>query len=277
MSAEVVVLAVHGMGETKTSFADGLERELIKQLGVDWTKIHFDRVFYQDILQKNQTALFKRVQAKAPLDSIRLRQFLLYGFSDAAGLERNASAPNSPYELAQKRILERLDFAFDFIGSAKPVIVIAQSLGGQVMSNYLWDAQRPKTARRGVWKNASPGGVVRNSAKDKFRRLKSMRFLYTTGCNIPIFVAGFPEASIKAVATASKGYSFSWENYYDEDDALGWPLKNLSKSYGKAVHKDYAINAGSIFSSWNPLSHLAYWEDRDVVDPLVRDIRKLLP
>ena len=54
-------------------------------------------------------------------------------------------------------------------------------------------------------------------------------------------------------------------------------MKSLSPSHHTAVFKDIQVNAGSILTSWNPLSHLGYWEDRDVVDPLVKDIRKLLP
>ncbi len=96
------------------------------------------------------------------------------------------------------------------------------------------------------------------------------------GCNIPIFVGGFPKAKIKAVATGSKGYAFRWGHYYDPDDVLGWPLKTLSPSYRKAVSRDHAINVGSFLTSWNPLSHLGYWTDSDIIRPVVRDIRSLL-
>ena len=93
MAVEVVVLAIHGMGETKPDFADGLESKLTKGLDNDWSKVHFCSVYYQDILQKNQKKLFNRMKSQNDLDSIALRRFLLYGFSDAAGLERRASEP----------------------------------------------------------------------------------------------------------------------------------------------------------------------------------------
>jgi hypothetical protein len=34
--------------------------------------------------------------------------------------------------------------------------------------------------------------------------------------------------------------------------------------------KDISINAGSFFSSWNPLSHNAYWKDPDFYRPVAR-------
>ena len=277
MSKDVIVLAVHGMGDTPQNFADDLEEGLEDRVGRDhWPRVYFDSIYYQDVLQSNQQRVMKAMR-KVELDSIRLRKFLLYGFSDAAGLEHRAASPNSPYEQVQQKIRGALKRAYDFIGGPRPVVLVAQSLGCQVMSNYLWDAQKP-TATRGVWKSPT---TQRGSELDGFLRLKQLRYFYSTGCNIPIFLAGFSEDQIKAVASSSKGYSFQWKNYYDEDDVLGWPLKPLSSSYRSAVYRDYEINAeggllGYITHGWNPLSHTRYWVDKDVQKPLARDIRGLL-
>jgi len=278
MGKEVVLLAVHGMGDTPKNFANDFREELTDRLGSsDWDKVHFDTIYYQSVLQPHQKRVFKDMR-KTELDWIRLRKFLLYGFSDAAGLERNAANPNSPYEQAQIIIRHALDKAFSFIGAPKPVVLVAHSLGGQVISNYIWDAQK-SAANQGVWKNPS---TTKGTLIDSFLRLKQLKYFYTTGCNIPIFVAGFPEKKIKAISTSSKGYAFSWKNFYDEDDALGWPLKPLSTSYRTSVFRDYEVNAngtllGNLTSSWNPLSHGGYWTDSDVLKPLAKDIRGLLP
>ena len=245
MSQEVIIIAVHGMGDTKRNFADRLEKKLAAKLGIDWSKVYFDSVFYQDILQTNQERIFNNMRKK-DLDWMRLRKFLLYGFSDAAGLERNATAKSSPYHLAQGTIKAALKKAYDFIGIQKPVIVIAHSLGCQVMSNYIWDSQQ-SAPKQGVWKHDSP---VDDTKLKTFLRLKSMKYFYTTGCNIPIFVSGFPQDDIKAFKTSTAGYVFRWKNYYDQDDALGWPLKPLSPSYKSAVLKDIEVNAGgSLFGN----------------------------
>lgn len=277
MDKELAILAVHGMGDTPKTFADPLKEKLMKRIDVErWRKIHFDTIYYQDIFQVNQRAAMKRMRSRRDLDGIKLRKFLLFGFSDAAGLERKASAPNSHYHQVQKKIAAKLESVSRRLGSTtKPVIIIAHSLGGQVMSNYIWDSQLPQGAKRGVWMGKKPNN---SDDRDKFLRLKTMRALFTTGCNIPIFVAGLEKSKIKAVKTASSGYNFAWRNYYDEDDVLGWPLQPLSPSYTKAV-LDKEINAdgglvGWIFKSWNVLSHGGYWTDSDFLKPLVREIKK---
>lgn len=279
MSKDVIVLAMHGMGDTPEDFADELEEKLADRLGqADWDRVHFDSIYYQGVLQANQERVLRAMRSE-PLDGIKLRRFLLYGFSDAAGLERQAASPGSPYEEVQKIIRGVLKNAYQFVGGSKPVVLIAQSLGCQVISNYLWDAQKSGKATQGVWKSPT---TRRGSALDTFLRLKSLRYLYTTGCNIPIFLAGFPQDQIRAVKTSEDGYAFRWHNYYDEDDVLGWPLKPLSSSYRQAVHRDHAVNAngtlfGTLTHGWNALSHTRYWVDSDVLKPLASDIRGLLP
>ena len=46
---------------------------------------------------------------REPIDWVGLRQFLLYGFSDAASLEFKKQEPASPYFQAQEVILKLLD------------------------------------------------------------------------------------------------------------------------------------------------------------------------
>lgn len=277
MAKEVILLAIHGMGDTKSDFAEDLEEKIADRLGVsDWSQVHFDSIYYQPILQDNQERCFRDMMKKN-LDWVRLRRFMLYGFSDATGTERRAPLKDSPYHEVQKIIRNTLEKAYHFTGGPKPVILIAQSLGAQVISNYLWDSQL-ENPTRGTWKHDPPPS---DPALEKFLRLRTLRFLYTTGCNIPIFLAGFPQSDIKAVATSTKGYAFRWKNFYDEDDVLGWPLKPLSPSYRAAVYSDKEVNAsGSIFGSigqaWNPLSHSAYWKDREILKPLQRDLRGLM-
>ena len=112
--------------------------------------------------------------------------------------------------------------------------------------------------------------------RDKFRRLKTLRYLFTSGCNIPIFIAGRPENKIKPVTVGARGWNFRWENYYDPDDVLGWPLHPINAAYRSAVAVDKAINVGGPLSSWTPMSHSAYWDDRDFLRPVEKALRTLL-
>lgn len=277
MSKDVIVLAVHGMGDTQPDFADELRENLAHRLKGDWNRVYFDGIYYQDVFQENEERVMREMR-KVELDSIRLRKFVLFGFSDATGLERQAEKAGRPYQKVQEIIRRSLKNAYQFVGGPKPVVLIAQSLGCQVMSNYIWDAQK-RGPKRGVWKSPA---TRRGTRLDSFLRLKGLRYFYTTGCNIPIFLAGFPEEDIVAVRHDSQGYAFRWKNYYDEDDVLGWPLKPLSGSYRGAIYEENAINAngsllGSLTHGWNMLSHTRYWVDGDVLDPLADDIQSLLP
>lgn len=64
--------------------------------------------------------------------------------------------------------------------------------------------------------------------------------------------------------------------FFDRNDVLGWPLRPLSQSYDRVVTEDVEINSGTILEQWNPMSHSAYWRDRDVLRPIARFIRQLL-
>ncbi len=88
-----------------------------------------------------------------------------------------------------------------------------------------------------------------------------------------MFIGGLPRA--QRIPIDPPNDSFVWENYYDEDDPLGWPLQALSDGYDNLV-KDIEVNAGNIFTSWNWFSHLGYWADEDVQTPLADHLRSLM-
>jgi len=135
----------------------------------------------------------------------------------------------------------------------------------------------------GIWQDIGhfeseiTGGDPLTAAQKAFLQGVSLRSFYTTGCNIPIFVAAHASREILPVTPND---TFEWHNFYDEDDILGWPLADLSPQYKKIV-TDHPINAGGgimewMLKSWNPLSHSQYWGDDDVLDPLEEHLRALL-
>lgn len=271
MPKTVALVTIHGMGEQKPDYFTKLRDHVQREVGdAMWAKVSFRPVFYQDILQANEEAVWKRSQPHVGLPE--LRKFLLYGFSDAASLEHHQNAPGSPYLATQQRILAALDAVFAEAGGQVPVVLVAQSLGCQVMSSYIWDAQGAKPFA-GVWKAPGPTGAAPGSPQDGFRRLKTAKRFVTTGCNIPIFLSG--HAKIEAVASCCDG--FEWHNYYDEQDVLGWPLRPLSNSYAQLV-TDHPIRVGR--SLWEkikgttPLSHTLYWTDKVVVRAVADGLRR---
>ncbi|MCG8543769.1 MAG: hypothetical protein MJE12_06115, partial [Alphaproteobacteria bacterium] len=267
---KMALLTLHGMGDKKKTYHKELVDDLSNRVGADaWSEIHFSSIFYSDVFQGAQEKLFRRVESK--VDSKRLRRFLLYGFADAGGLEHSRTIPNSAYKAVQKRIFDAMGVAYAALDKrAAPVVLIAQSLGCQVISNYIWDAQHHARRPPGIWRqdhgNLDPGDL-------RFRKFSSLRVLVTTGCNIPIFVGGLPREQIKPIRKPNQ--RFVWENYFDEDDPLGWPLRELNDAY-KALVTDIEVNAGGLFTSWTPFSHSQYWGDGDVQEPLADHLLSLL-
>jgi len=112
-------------------------------------------VYYQDILKPNQEAVWARVANDTPLRYPELRRFLLFGFGDAAGLENRKEDTGSAYELAQTAIAAEL-LAAHAAQPNVPVVFLAQSLGCQVLSSYLYDAQKAAAGLpvvAGIWKD----------------------------------------------------------------------------------------------------------------------------
>ncbi len=275
MDKKIALITIHGMGDTERDYYTGFYDQMKKSLGEKaWPKVIFKSLYYQDILQGQQEEILGRMRDQ--VDWIKLRRFLLYGFSDAASLEYKKRVKNSPYYLTQKMIMKAMDDVFEEAGNRQiPVMVVANSLGGQVISSYIWDAQRID-ASVGVWSMQRDDEVHEGSPRDQFRRMKSLHQFYTLGCNIPIFVAGHKNIEAIKPPTAD----FKWHNFYDKDDVLGWPLQPLSQSYEKLV-EDIQINVGrglfsKIFKSWNPLSHGQYWQDKNVIRHIAVNMKKII-
>ncbi|HED39987.1 MAG TPA: hypothetical protein ENJ13_06110 [Chromatiales bacterium] len=263
---EVALITLHGMGKKKPHYFSDLEDGLKKSLGNDWMRISFQKVQYASILQEPQNKLWRDMVSSSAndLDATKIRQFFLFGFGDAGSLEYSAHNDKVKYLDVQKEIQSALRKAYVDLGQdkSKPIVIIAQSLGCQVISNYLWDADHNKY----IFENT--GGVDLDELD--FLKLKSLRNLVTTGCNIPLFISGISDRK----CFKKPNSSFKWDNYYDPDDVLGWPLRQLGPTF--KIVSDHNINAGGLFTSWNPLSHEKYWSDKDVVRPLANKLMNLL-
>lgn len=256
---DVALITLHGMGKVKEDYFRDLEKGLVKQLGArQWERVAFRNLQYAPVLQDSQDELWAAMRAERgnKLDAKNMREFFLFGFGDAASLEYSAQRDPRRYIAVQKKLQEELAAAFADMEhiAEKPVVIVANSLGCQVISNYLWDAQHGRHAFAGMGSNP----------RADFLRLKSLRHLVTTGCNIPLFVGGLGER----VCFAPPHVEFTWDNYYDKDDVLGWPLRQLGPGYEIVI--DHPINSGGLFSSWNVASHARYWSDKDVVAAVAR-------
>lgn len=268
----VALFTIHGMGETPKNYHHLFLERIKKQMGENWKRVKFESIYYQDILQFNQTEIFKKMKILTRWDG--LRKFVLYNLSDAASVDYRRWEKNSLYHQTQKRIWDTLKKIYKRYDEQKiPVVILAYSLGCHVLSNYIWDSQQ-KDPSSGVWKYENIKAL--DKKEKSFLKLKSMSKLITIGCNIPVFVAGYKD--IKPFKTLNK--NFQWINLYDKDDILGWPLKPLGKEYRELV-QDVAINANEnledlVFKSWNPRSHESYFGDRQVISTVANALSEFI-
>jgi hypothetical protein len=280
MARTIALLIVHGMGDTAPDFHDELIVRLRAQLHDVWHRVAWRPVYYQPVLQRNERAIFEQMRPQLRWDG--LRELLLFGFSDAASLEHKKELTLSPYWQTQRLILERLDELFDELiadaGDTVPgVAIVAQSLGGQVISNYIWDAQQLR-AYAGIWNGELHDGVATGTPRDRFRRMRSLQRLLTTGCNIPVFVSG--HTSIQPIERRLLAGGFRWINQFDPDDVLGWPLAPLSPAYAALV-EDHEVNASGdtlleSIKSLSPYSHTQYWSTHSVIDRIAGALREMI-
>lgn len=268
----IAIITLHGMGDAKPGYSDKLKKKLEKKFSTaEWACIHFCEVNYQAVVNQHHQKYFER--AKKWMRWLDARRWLLTHIGDAATLETGKYGNQSAYYLTQVQIKQAFEEAYANIGPDGKVIILAQSLGGQVISNYLWDAQqkrnRGKPPNVGIWAREDARA---SSSKDAFCRGGTVVALVTTGCNIPMFIAGHDAQTIHPISMPRE--DFVWLNYYDKDDVLGWPLEPLNAAYRSLV-KDIRINSGNLLSSWNMMSHTGYWKDDSFLKPFAGLVKKL--
>jgi hypothetical protein len=279
MMGKVAFATIHGMGQTPPGYADQLWTAVRAKLDPARAAVEFGSIYYKLILQGNEQAVWSAVRDNATVRYDSLRQFFLYGFGDAAGLENRKEDDGSVYEQAQLQIARTLLALRDRCGGSVPLVLMAHSLGCHVLSSYLYDAQKAEhgPVRVGIWQDIQrhafgiAGRSLLSPEEIGFLRGDTCTGLLTTGCNIPIFVAAHQKMTILPIRKPTP--AFHWLNLYDPDDALGWPLGPLSESYQQLV-EDRAVNAGGglidwMLKGWNPWSHTAYWDGDNVRTPLV--------
>jgi len=270
--SKVALLTIHGMGEQPLDYADDMRRALSHRMGAAFANVDVHSVYYQHLLKPNELDVWNRTRERATVRYEQLRKFILFGFADAAGLENRKEYDNSVYEQAQMEIARALLAILATRGPDTPIVLLAHSLGCQVMSSFIYDAQKRAgggSVAAGIWK---PGRMADSLTAEqrKFLQCGTVRTFVTTGCNIPVFVSAHQRMDVKPITKPNPG--FTWLNLYDPDDALGWPLQPLEGGYETLV-EDRVVNAGQgildfMTKSWNPLSHTAYWTDDEIIKPL---------
>jgi hypothetical protein len=269
MSFQVAVLVIHGMGSQKSDFARAMIEELEERLrrrGKNPAAVAWQAVHWADVIAPRQDAFLQAITTEPAndIDFMRLRHFVISALGDASAYQNIRGRETSTYAAIHEVVRKKLNQLYEeTLASAPcPLIIMAHSLGGHILSNYIWDTQHHR-----------PAGL------SDFEAFKHLAGMITFGCNLPLFT--FAHAPLERFAFPGELLSpqhqslAEWHNYYDPDDVLGYPLAQLGGDYGAI--KDHPINAGGILTSWNPMSHLNYWTDNDFTQPAANYIARFMP
>jgi len=281
MSQRIGVLVIHGMGSQGPGFSGPLAAEVNRRIGDAASRLVWQEVHWADAIRSREDDLWRAMDGAAEpaggpvsLGWRSVRDFVLHNFGDAIAYHRDFS-PASAYTAVHAIVSNALtNLQSALADPAAPIVVIAHSLGGHMMSNYLWDRQHHS-----------------GSAPDGFEPIPTLAGMITFGCNIPLLALAFPTAKPidlpgAGVTNPALREAVRWLNFLDRDDVLGWPLRAL---YEKDIHEltdaqketvarieDHEIDVGSILTSWNPASHDRYWTDNDFTRPAAAYLRSLL-
>ena len=270
--ARIALMTLHGQGVILKDYADDLRRHLAKRLDKAWEDVAFEPVYCQGILQPSMRAVWQRTLNGSQVRQQEWRTFILFGLADMLGLDARKELPGSTYEQTQLEIARKLLAARDQLGGNGPVVFLTHSLGCQILSNYLYDAQRaPADVHAGIWRDidahaAHIAGHPLNDEERAFLRGETLSCWVTTGCNIPVFVAADHHLRIRPIRAPHA--QFRWLNLYDPDDASAWPLQALGSGYETLV-QDVRIKSGvhadPIAQLADPLRHADHWCEEDVL------------
>ena len=273
-SKKVAVAVIHGIGSQankkpqvsdQQTFSKGLYKKLRSKLGRKVMKndIAWREIFWADILQDRQDQYLESISSWVKVGGVR--RLLVSNFADALAFSRRGTA----YDELQNRIRATIADLRQDVDEDTPLVIMAHSFGGRIMSNFMWDLQSG---------SFDPGNA--------FDRLETMARFITFGCNLPLFSFAFPPEELEPIAFPGVGIDRRfldeawWQNYYDPQDLLAYPIAAVAPSYRALADDgqlaDISVNVGSPLKSWNTLSHDEYWTGNQFFEPVADTLKGLI-
>ncbi|MCG8698566.1 MAG: hypothetical protein MI922_10970 [Bacteroidales bacterium] len=275
MNKKLGILIIRGSGDSgfkrQEKFFDKVFKKLEKN-GVNTDNIECEFVDWYEHLQNRQELIISRMEnAGVKLKGKLVRNLILTNIGDLINYGGKPNLPNSNYEATHQLVYQAIQNLQGKLETNAPLIIVASSMGTEIINNYIWDRQNATSP--------DPMGTT------PFERFESLVGFFNFGHNIPIFAASNNIDSLQPISFPPSTLDAKflplavWENYYDKNDPMGYPVKLLNTNYQNSAIEDIGINAGSIFIRWNLLSHFGYWKSGKIRKRLVdyiTDICKIL-
>ncbi|PIH60946.1 chemotaxis protein [Paenibacillus sp. LK1] len=258
----VAVMVIHGLGMQKENYADTLISRLHKELdqvmvlpGAAKQMLDIEPVFWADVFEDREEALFQQLVSSQGLNYQVLRRFVIHYLADAVAYQPVENQGHN-YDAVHYTLNRAMHALAQRNGPEAPLCIIAHSLGAVIASNFFYDLQYPSTR--------TPSIVDVTSALERGDTLTNF---YSFGTTLPLWSLRYQDFS-RPIQVPSPlagqyfpGLEGEWINFYDRDDILGYPLRPIDPAYEVAVNEDVEINSGGVIGSWNPLSHGGYFSN----------------
>jgi hypothetical protein len=178
-------------------------------------------------------------------------------YQTAEGSDVNYDAIHARIDEALAKLAERAPDA--------PLCVIAHSLGTVIASDHFYDLQQ---ARR----KSKPASAL--------ERGETLTWLYTLGSPIALWMVRYPKFDAPITLPGRTGSAAAkraaeWVNFYDPDDIVAYPLRDLNTEYRRAVDADQSVHVGPPLLGRTPVSHVGYFNSRKVMRPIAQRLARL--
>ncbi|MBV36450.1 MAG: hypothetical protein CMP47_13520 [Rickettsiales bacterium] len=263
----LAVVIVHGIGsENKhysTEFKHRVVERYLKGNGHERREddLLFHEIYWGDLLQHDNDDLLDTLDYRKELTYTAFRQLFIDSMS--LGLAYNRHDEQGLYQLIHNRIAEsmkKLASHRHVDPDNTPVVLLAHSFASVIMSHYIQDINQAKDSEK----------FSQLSHLESFRTLAG---IITCGSPLAIYDSltqrlPSPIDKVGSETDPAMVEHVKWLNFYDKDDVVAYPMKNISDEYHRVVSEDLEINVGSARTSWNPACHTGYWEDKDFYRPV---------
>lgn len=272
MKKKLGVFLIRGAGKRGSKeqkrFVEKLNK-ILTSSGVDTGLIHYEYADWYGPTQDNQELLFERFKnSGADMKAWTLRRFVLYLISDTVAYIGEPNKKSTTYNHTHAMIHKSMVNMMNNLEDCAPLIILASSLGTEIISNYIRDRQ--------LHGDPDPLG------KTPFERMETLTGIFMFGNNNAIYIPAYEIDEVKPfqfppeqLADKYKSIAY-WGNFYDRDDPLGYPLKPINQYFRDMVTEDVQMNAGNLLTSWNAASHLGYWKSGKLRKRVAVYLKKVL-
>lgn len=283
---KIAVALVHGIGKLSPDFASGMIGNIRAELGDLAENCVFEPIHWAPLLQDMEDELWQKMKECGRSSFLSRRHFRVsrkFGvdFMGNGIAYQPLPKEKGTYDKIHLFYANKLRVLAEKAGPNAPLCVIAHSLGTIISSNYFYDQQnrekKPELVSQSVGKETRYSALARGETLTNF---------YTMGSPIALWSMRYPDfgqpINFPALSEDFSGVypglmeASEWINFYNENDVIGFPLKFLNEKYNFAVKEDCHIKVGRIFSYWNPMAHVYFWDNTKVAKRIAEGLRRVL-